>query len=252
MSLKEFLKIFFNVTTKNDIKPRSKKELTKDKKDLGKELTKALTKIRRLEKKDPEKELADFYNNKYNQSKIIYNARNNKAYDVRSFITFPSVVLTEAKITYPNDSNDTKALKILKWATTNLKYASDVGEYWSFPTDVLHKLHGDCEDGTHLIVSLLRNVGIPAYRIKVCCGWAIHPTNKQRYGHSYPIYLRESDNEWISLDWCFLPNTLPIKNRLKHKEDTNYGSIWFTFNDELSWSQHERNTTGRIKDQEIR
>lgn len=261
MGLKEFLKIMFNISQS---KTRSKTNLVKDKKIIGNELTKALTKVKRLEKQIntskttikitnlDEKE--QFYNNKFKQSTIIYNARNSKQYDVREFISVPNALLSNLRETkvYPKDFNDLKALKILQWMLSNFKYKLDEGEYWQFPTDTLHKRTGDCEDFTHLYVSILINLGIPAYRIKVCCGWAIHPKTKQKYGHSYPIYLREFDDKWVPMDLTFLPNTLPVVKRTEHKLDKNYGELWFLFNNEYSWSNKEIETEGRIRDEEIR
>src|SRR3990167_7268920 len=184
---------FFN----NLFKPKGP-SASKIRKELGEELTNSYVKIKQLSGKigglkkeinklrgeDYEKE--NYWNNKWKKSVIIYNARNNLRYDVREFISYPNVILSalrkEIKI-YDNDSNDKIALKVLNWILDNYTYKSDEGEYWSFPTDTFYSKNDDCEGFTNLYVSILRNLGIPAYRIKNCCGFVLDPKTNQRYGH---------------------------------------------------------------------
>jgi predicted transglutaminase-like cysteine proteinase len=121
-----------------------------------------------------------------------------------------------------------------------LKYVADIEsntytEFWQFPTETLTLGTGDCECGSILIASLLLNAGIPQYRVKVAAGW-VDIGKGQKGGHAYCIYLRETDNEWVPLDWCFLPNNLPVQQRPTLKIDKNYLDIWFTFNNQYSRS----------------
>ena len=179
--------------------------------------------------------------NKWIKSPIKYRARNNNLYDVRSFIAYPSAVMRDlnAEIRIiPDDKNDVIAYKILQYAIKKFKYKIDETEDWQFPEDFINNnFTGDCEDGSNLIISLMRNANVPAFRIKNACGWVFK--GKQKIGHSYPIYLRESDDEWVQLDWCFYPNNQLIKDRNLAKENKLYGEIWWTFNDIYSWSQKE-------------
>src|SRR3990167_3982025 len=205
---------------------------------------------------DPDFEKAEFWNNKWARNPITYPGRNNKLYDVRSFIDFPSTVLESAKRElkiYDSDSNDAKATKVIKWSIDNLKYNSDEGEYWMFAGDMWHKRQGDCEDFSHLIISLLRNFGVPAFRLKVCCGWAVNQSNQQKIGHSYAIYLREIDDEWVDLDGTFYPSREPVEKRELVKNNPAYSDTWFTFNDLFSWSQKSLQLKeNKIKNEEIR
>lgn len=94
-----------------------------------------------------------------------------------------------------------------------------------------------CEDGALLIASMMRIAGVPAYRIKVCAGWVQDPRNKNNWcGHAYTIYLTDQ-GKWVCLDWCYWPDRTPMKDRKAHSELEKYKEIWFTFNDEFSWSQ---------------
>ena len=254
---------FFN----NLFKPKGP-SASKIRKELGEELTNSYVKIKQLSGKigglkkeinklrgeDHEKE--NYWNNKWKKSVIIYNARNNLKYDVREFISYPNVILSalrkEIKI-YDNDSNDKIALKVLNWILDNYTYKSDEGEYWSFPTDTFYSKNDDCEGFTNLYVSILRNLGIPAYRIKNCCGFVLDPKTNQRYGHSYPIYLRDAFDGFVSMDLTFLPNRNTVEKRPLHKAgENNYSDIWFTFSDIHSFSPVEVETSGKIRDEEIR
>jgi hypothetical protein len=52
--------------------------------------------------------------------------------------------------------------------------------------------------------------------------------------------LRESDNQWVAVDWCYLPDPqVPIANKPILKNNTVYKNMWFTFNNEFAWSQKE-------------
>jgi hypothetical protein len=214
------------------------KKLRKQLKEAAKKYKELEPSIRRYHKQAEEVKLAQEINNKYKKASVKYKARNGNYYDARSFIQFPSVVMQSMKKEIginTGDSCDTIAYKVLMWAQKNLTYKTDTGEYWSFATDMLYKKHGDCEDGTFLIVSLMENLGVPAFRTKAVCGFVYNGDGT--YGHSYPIYLRETDNEWVVLDWCFYENKDKIKDKILAKDNEKYGEIWFTFNSEFSWAQ---------------
>jgi hypothetical protein len=64
-------------------------------------------------------------------------------------------------------------------------------------------------------------------------------------GHAYCVYCRETDNEWVVLDWCYWPNNLPIKERKKHKEEANYCSpngdyyVWFSWDMKHTYAEEK-------------
>ena len=181
-----------------------------------------------------------YWNNKWEKSNITYSARNNKPYDVRSFISYPSVILKDLIIDIEEtDTEDEKVLKVINYVFKNIKYKTDEGEYWAYPEDTYYKGFGDCEDHACLVISILRNLGIPAYRLKVCCGFAYIKHLNQVVGHAYPIFLN-SKNEWVSLDTTFYPDltTLPSE-RMQAKDLEYYQNIWFCFNDVFSFSPKE-------------
>ncbi len=109
----------------------------------------------------------------------------------------------------------------------------------------------DCKDGAILIASLLINAGIPSWRVKVCGGEVkadpvFAPSSTELGGHAWAIYLADrSDSErgleWVILDWCYAQDPdVPIEKKPlagNGGQYNGYKKIWFTFNDEYSWSQ---------------
>jgi len=191
--------------------------------------------------RDEDKILADLWDNKFKKSEIYYNARGTYKMDVRNLVVPRSNVLSPVANKL-SGSYDNKAIEALKYVRANFTYKYDSNnynevEYWQHPEISLQKGSGDCEDGALLIASILRNAGVPAYRLKVCAGW-VKTANGKQGGHAYVIYLAD-DNCWYILDWCYYGNESE-ENFLKvqHKENIKYQEIWWTFNDQYSWAQH--------------
>jgi transglutaminase-like putative cysteine protease len=197
-----------------------------------------------------------FWDRKYLQSPVLYNGRavilNNGqvvnkvvpyAVDVRQFIQAPNFVLEKIvkdEGIWGLNSYEDKALACLQFVRKHIEYTADktsygLNELWTFPGETLALGKGDCEDMSILLVSLLRNAGVPSYRIKVAAGWVVAGKNAPLGGHAYPLFLRQ-DEEWVALDPCYYPNDLPVSQRPPVKNDSNYKDVWFTFNDEYSWA----------------
>lgn len=122
-------------------------------------------------------------------------------------------------------SNDDIALKALKYVHDNIQYTSDTSlfkepEQWLFPFETLHLRKGDCEDGAILIANIMVKSGVPYWRIRLNAG------DVQGGGHCWVTYLRESDNKWIILDWCYWYNQ---RGEL-WKSAEKYYKIWFSWN----------------------
>jgi len=193
--------------------------------------------------------LEGWWNHRWPKADITYKAREDKIrFDVRNFITVPDCVLKELIKQYDLKAgdDDETAWRIMRWVQQNVSYVSDSSqfgftEHWDFPAEVLYRKRvgggADCEGMTHLIVSLCENAGIKPYRIKVACGYVHYQGGRLAGGHSYPIYLRRSSNEWVDLDPCFYPSSTKVEDRTPAKLNKVYGEIWFTFNSTLSWRQ---------------
>ncbi len=151
--------------------------------------------------------------------------------DVRNYFQ-----LQDAKIPVVTGSNnDDKALKALKKVRSVMNYVSDkttynLDEYWAYPYQTIGRGIGDCEDGAILMANIMIKSGIPYWRVRLNAG------SVNGGGHAYVTYCRESDNEFVVLDWCYWPNNLPVADRETHKESRNYMNeeenfyVWFSWN----------------------
>ena len=61
---------------------------------------------------------------------------------------------------------------------------------------------------------------MPPWRVRLNAG------NVQGGGHCWVTYLREVDNKWIILDWCYWYT----KNGVEWKTAEKYYDIWFSWN----------------------
>ena len=210
-----------------------------------------------------------FWNTRYMQSPILYSGRSlflNDTHtirqiipvtiDVRNFIQVHDFYLNRLVKdigAWDMASLEEKALACLQYVRQHVVYTSDkalhgVPEFWTFPNETLTLGRGDCEDLSILVTSLLRNAGVPAFRIKVAAGFVAMPDiTAPLGGHAYPLFLREKDEEWVVLDPCYRPNDLPVDARTPAKDDQNYKDVWFTFNDECSWSNKPVTVVKNVK-----
>jgi len=197
---------------------------------LNKQLTFDIATIKSQleEKKNP---LEEFWNNKRPKANVYYKGRpligstTNIDLDLRNFIN-------------PNDcripniqglNDDEKAINGLKWVHNNFKYVADktqwgMSELWQFPFESLQTLKGDCEDGAILLYNILLKSGIQYWKLRLNAG------DVKGGGHCWLTYLRESDNSWVILDWCYWTDLQPIATRKKYNEMENYFDIWFSWN----------------------
>ena len=122
------------------------------------------------------------------------------------------------------NSNDVKALRCLEWVVNNITYVRDpiqfkAVEEWLFAFETVALRKGDCEDGAILMANMMLKAGIPYWRIRLNAG------KVKGGGHCWVTYLREIDNRWIVLDWCY--NFYP--NGQFWKEAKDYYDIWFSW-----------------------
>lgn len=155
----------------------------------------------------------------------------------RKYLQYPNAEIKALaiEITDPTDTMDEKAYKILRWVQNNIEYKSDFKsygkmEYWAEPTITLKRKSGDCEDGAFLIHSLMLNAGIPWERIRTYAGDVRAGAGAATGGHGWTTYKRESDGEWVALDWCYYPNQKLIGDRTPMKYRSVYVDDWFYIN----------------------
>jgi hypothetical protein len=219
---------------------------------LQKEATKLLGEIemlgKQIEIEDPNE---TFWNNKYPKQDISYNARaffnsNIKTpVDVRIFFQYndfniESIVnSTYVDIGKLNEGTfDERALKCLKWVRKNFKYVSDkevvnMQEFWMFPFESLYYKKGDCDDGAILLANLMMAAKVPYWRVRLNAG------DVKGGGHCYVTYCRETDNQFVCLDWCYWYEDAPVASRVLHKDQRDYYSIWFSWNRKYAFGKME-------------
>jgi len=187
-----------------------------------------------------EEERRQYYINLWPRARIIYNAQHDRPRDVRTFIFDKSYILEDVVNKYNlRGRNDTDTMyKILSFVMDHLVYTSDEvtkkqAEYWQNPEDTITLMKGDCEDGAILIKSLSLVAGVPDWKVKICAG------HVKGGGHAYAVYVRDNDTQCI-LDWCYWTNRLPIDDRPKISEESNYYDIWFSFTREHTFGEVDR------------
>ena len=196
-----------------------------------------------LTPEDTEKE--EYWNNKYPKKTITYKrteADGKYEIDVRDYFQPIDYKIPVVK----GESNDDKALKALKWVHDHTTYTSDKKEYgydefWAYSYQTLKRKHGDCEDGAILLANIMLKSGIPYWRIRLNAGTV------KGGGHAYVTYCRESDDEFVVLDWCYYYNTQQPKDRNLHRNERDYYSIWFSWNAKYAFGPMETYTGFKIR-----
>jgi len=202
---------------------------------------------------NPIDEQEEYWNNKRPKQNITYSGRclpnqTDRTFetDVRIFFTPYDNQLREivnknwTGIGKPIEgSNDEKALKCLKWVRKNFKYESDksvtgLSEFWMFPFEALKYGKGDCDDGSILLANLMLCSGIPYYRIRLNCGDVKAGAKKE--GHCFVTYCRETDNQFVVLDWCWYKD-IPISQRKLHQDEKDYYGCWFSWNQKYAFGE---------------
>lgn len=214
---------------------------------------------------------AKYWNDKYEKKPIIYacrtlkNANSLVEIDVKNFICENDELLKKyiQKYGLKKRTHNETALACQKFVVESIKYISDdendkIYEYWQFPYETVVSQIGDCEDMAILVSSLMLTCGIPSYRVRVTCGYVKASPTAPTNGHAYCTYLadRDKDNqEWVILDACYYEDTeLKCEDKPLLREggyNNCYGEIWFSFNDEYSWTKDEVTIVSKIKNHEV-
>lgn len=163
---------------------------------------------------------------------------NNYRYPARPPLDGDSNVAVDPRIYFQEDdsiipkvggtTNDEIASNALRYVIERIRYTTDPvqfkkNEAWLFGFETYKLRKGDCEDGAILLANIMMKSGIPYWRIRLNAG------DVQGGGHCWVTYLRESDDKWVVLDWCYWPND--SKNlKLLWDHAANYFDIWFSWN----------------------
>ena len=183
-----------------------------------------------IEKNDASAKLEKYWNDKRPKANVTFPARpcpmdkSTEKWYVKNIPVDPRIYFTH-DTTLPTftGTNDQKASACLNYVYNNVKYTSDESEFWQFAFETLRRKKGDCEDGAILMANMMRMSGIPYWRIRLNAG------DVKGGGHAYVTYLREKDNQWYVMDWCYWYSASKNFGRTFHDAE-NYFSIWFSWN----------------------
>lgn len=187
--------------------------------DLEAENTLLYATIEELQQGEEDK-LKKYWYDKYPKQKYYrWNNVNLPLYCTKNNLTVPKVTGKDI---------DTIAQNALKKVNSYMKYTSDEKENWQYADESVTRKLGDCEDGAILMYNIMVASGVPVWRIRLNAGLV------QGGGHAYLTYLRESDNKWYIMDWCYW-YTESVNYKKTWSEAKKYFDIWFSWNSEYIW-----------------
>lgn len=153
---------------------------------------------------------------------------------INIWLQFPNDIIRKLAmaIANPLDSDDVKMEKIQKWVVENIEYMTDEDQYgyaelWVPPVMLLLTQKGDCEDGAFLIMSLGLNAGVDPARLRMYGGFVDAGPGAASGGHGWVAYRRESDDEWVAVDFSYYPDLRPMDDRIPLKDDNKYVDDYF-------------------------
>lgn len=194
----------------------------------------------------------DDFKNKFLPQQIIYRGRHIKSknndvqlnIDVRNFIQYNDAYITNFAEAAGAISGtiDHRAHRIQQAICSYLTYTNDTAnegftEFWQYPSETLALKYGDCEDGAILMATTMIAAGIPINRVRVFAG-LVKTYDPQRPwgGHAYVVYLRDTNMTPVVLDWSYKPDpNVSIADKPSVYQNTDYGDVWFSFNNIQSW-----------------
>lgn len=191
--------------------------------------------------------LEDYFNKKYKQETIYYGGRTLDGsqtrfkVDISNFFTLNDQTLQNTvkglKLGFQTDNQ--KALSCLKYIITNIPYKPQ--KTWSMPYETLIKRYGSSEDQAILLSNILIVSGIPNWKVRVTCGLIFEEVSKMQIPHLYVTFFDEENEKWVILDTYFYLNTTRIIDREEYKKEKMYQEIYFSFNNEFSWTENLEN-----------
>lgn len=210
---------------------------TRREEELNKQIAKLQQPIDPLEK---------YWNERRPVTNWRYKARDKTLVDPRIFFQYDNTLPSYSNL----KTNDEKAINCLAWVNKNIKYTlkdEKDGEYWKFAYETLRDKRGDCDDGAILIACMMLSSGVPYWRIRINAG------SVKGGNHCYVTYLKESDNEWYVLDWCYWFAPLGVKWKLAEKyysdSDGKEGfGIWGSCNQKFSFGDLPKGDTNAIQE----
>ena len=174
---------------------------------------------------------------------------------VNLWLQYPNDIIRDIamQIVHSQDSDDVKMEKIQRWVVYNIEYKSDMEQYgyeelWVPPVMLLRTRQGDCEDGAFLIMSLGLNAGVDPARLRMYGGFVDAGQGSASGNHGWVAYRRESDDEWVAVDFSYYPDLRSMDYRTPLKDDEKYVDDYFFITNQYIVITEN---TNRIRDPEV-
>ena len=174
---------------------------------------------------------------------------------VNTWLQYPNDIIRylAMQLVHPQDPDDVKMEKIQRWVVDNIEYMTDEDQYgyeelWVPPVMVLRTQKGDCEDGAFLIMSLGLNAGVDPDRLRMYGGFVDAGPGAASGGHGWVAYRRESDDEWVAVDFSYYPDLRSMDARTPLKNDQKYVDDYFFMTNQYFVTTEN---TNRIRDPEV-
>ena len=174
---------------------------------------------------------------------------------VNLWLQYPNKIIRNLAMTIvnPGDSDDIKMEKVQQWVVENIEYKADEEQYgyeelWVPPVMLLKTKKGDCEDGAFLIMSLGLNAGVDPERLRMYGGFVNAGPGAASGGHGWVAYRRESDEEWVAVDFSYYPDLRPMDDRTPLQADQKYVDDYFFITHQYIVITEN---TNRIRDPEV-
>jgi len=207
----------------------------------------------------------EYWHNKHPVQKQMYAGRplpgtqqQRYAMDVRQFIWPDDHVLRGYCCNLFQDrpcTLDDIVWEVQKAAVKRLTYTRDASlgcpEYWMFPIETHYLERGDCEDGAIWMASVILTVMSPLdnWRIRCSAGKVKVGQGAETGGHMWLTYCRETDNQWVIVDWCYHEDSdVAVADKLLAKHNENYVETWFSFNNIYAWSHDNAIAMDRLRE----
>ncbi len=185
---------------------------------------------------------------------------------IKKQVDEPSPLVLDSIKNIPiNNSHDFQAVNLLKLEERETRYEGDsriwdMMEYWQTAHETTNLHTGDCEDGAIRQYVRLRLLGVPANRLTLFAGEVKIPGSSINGGHCWLGYKPDGyPFHYVFLDWCYYFDKRSVEQRpmyqIRGKEieeyvlengyyklnpNGNYKSIWFGWNEEISYKEVER------------
>lgn len=175
-----------------------------------------------------EETLKEYFYNKYpSKARFVWNGTELKTWCTKNNTETNTIAIL-------GKDNDSIANNALKWVNNYMTYVTDPKEHWQNADETLDRAKGDCEDGAILMYNLMVSNGVPEWRIRLNAGSVLGG------GHAYVTYLRESNNKWYILDWCYWYDE-SINYKREWHEAKKYFGVWFSWNSDKVWIEPDKN-----------